>query len=129
MTGPRHVLVVDDDLDSRTLLQLALSFLGYAVTSATNGQEALVAARQHRPDVILLDLAMPVMDGFAFRSEQLRDPALATIPVICVSGQHDAALAAHRLHIPVCIAKPFDIDDVMARVVGTIGSSHSDPSA
>ena len=80
------VLVVDDDLDSRTLLEMALAEEGYAVLVAANGAEALTVARQSHPIVILLDLAMPVMDGFAFRAAQLRDPQLAGIPVICVSG-------------------------------------------
>ncbi len=110
------VLVVDDDPDSRTLLELALAFAGYGVRTATNGAEALVAARRDPPGVILLDLAMPVMDGFAFRAEQLRDPALAQIPVICVSGRHDAQQAAERLKVAACVGKPFDLDRLIAQV-------------
>jgi len=79
------VLVVDDDADSRALLELALSFEGYAVVSAPDGRAALKSAKRHHPAVILLDLAMPVMDGFGFRAAQLRDPSIAVIPVICVS--------------------------------------------
>lgn len=110
------VLVVDDDPDSRTLLELALSYAGYSVRTAANGLEALTAARRELPHVILLDLAMPLMDGFAFRDAQLRDPALAPIPVICVSGRHDAAQAARRLRLAACIGKPFDLERLIAHV-------------
>jgi CheY-like chemotaxis protein len=110
------VLVVDDDLDSRALLEVALMASGYAVATAANGLDALKAARHHAPSLILLDLAMPVMDGFAFRTEQLRDAALARIPVICVSGRHDAARASQQLNAVACIPKPFDLDVVLDRV-------------
>ena len=116
MATTREVLVVDDDPDSRTLLTLALCGAGYDVATAQNGEEALRAARNHRPDVILLDLAMPVMDGFAFRAAQLQDPELARIPVLCVSGRHDAAEAARDLGLDACLEKPFCLDDVVLRV-------------
>jgi DNA-binding response OmpR family regulator len=59
---------------------------------------------------------MPVMDGFAFRAEQLRDTELADIPVICVSGRHDAARVSTLMRVAACIPKPFDLDDVISRV-------------
>jgi len=127
MAGCSPVLVVDDDLDSRLLLELALSLKGYSVVSALNGADALVLARRFHPDVILLDLAMPIMDGTAFRAEQLRDPELA-IPVICVSGQYDAKQVADDLKCAGCIAKPFDIRDVLAQVARFIDSSASPPA-
>jgi two-component system alkaline phosphatase synthesis response regulator PhoP len=110
------VLVVDDDVDSRALLELALIASGYAVTTAVNGLEALREARRQLPKLILLDLAMPVMDGFTFRTEQLRDEALKSIPVICVSGRHDAVPVSLRMHAAGCIPKPFDLDLVISRV-------------
>lgn len=109
------VLVVDDDLDSRMLLELALSTSGYAVATAENGLDALHAARRRLPRLILLDLAMPVMDGISFRKEQLRDDAIASIPVICVSGRHDAAAISNQMRVD-CIPKPFDLDVVIDRV-------------
>ena len=116
MNNEPLVLVVDDDMDSRALLELALLESGYAVDTAVNGLEALQVARRRRPRVILLDLAMPVMDGFTFRHEQLRDDALKGIPVICVSGRHDALPAARQMRIAGCIPKPFDLDVVITSV-------------
>ena len=128
MAGRSPVLVVDDDLDSRLLLEFALSLKGYPVVSALNGAEALVLARRFHPEVILLDLAMPIMDGTAFRAEQLRDPELANIPVICVSGQYEAKQVADDLKCAGCIAKPFDIRDVVAHVARFIDISASPPA-
>ena len=110
------VLVIDDDSDARTLLELALSVEGFAVRCAVNGADALRVARRWRPDVILLDLAMPVMDGYAFRAAQLLDPILAAIPVICVSGRHDAEQAARELQLAGCVPKPFALGELIRRV-------------
>ena len=117
------VLVIDDDADSRELLGIILEAEGYAVVYATNGAEALAVGRHHRPDVILLDMAMPVMDGFAFRAEQRRDPALGRIPVICVSGRHDADQIACDLDLSGCLSKPFSLAEVVMRVGIIAGTS------
>jgi DNA-binding response OmpR family regulator len=88
----------------------------YVVAWAVKGVDALDVGRGRRARVILLDLAMPVMDGFEFWGRQLRDCSLALIPVICVSGRHDAAVASSQLRVAACIPKPFDLDDVLTRV-------------
>ena len=74
------VLIVEDDPDSRNMLAALLGLHGYRSVVASNGLEALEAARKERPGVILLDLMMPVMDGQAFRREQLNDSTLASVP-------------------------------------------------
>jgi DNA-binding response OmpR family regulator len=123
------VLVVDDDSDARVLLELALAAEGLTVTSAVNGADALRVARRSRPDVILLDLAMPIMDGFAFRAAQLVDPQLAGIPVICVSGRHDVEEAVRRLKMAACVPKPFCLTEVIQRVHDVLSGSFSPPDA
>src|SRR5215216_2831195 len=123
-----NVLVVDDDPDARTLLDMALGAKGHVVFAAENGAEALRIARESRPDIILLDLAMPVMDGFAFRAAQLLDPELAAIPVICVSGRHDSIQVARTLLLADCVEKPFGLDDVIHRVE-RLASSSPGPAA
>lgn len=122
MPSNAPVLVVDDDLDSRTLLEIALSAAGYTVVSATNGAEALTVARRFHPAVILLDLMMPIMDGYAFRAAQLRESELAAIPVICVSGRHDAQAAARELRTADCVVKPFALDTIVERVNALVHS-------
>ena len=84
---PATVLVVDDDRDLTRLMAKFLKLEGFAAAEAGNGQEALTYLRGGGDaNVILLDLRMPVMDGWAFRSEQRKDPALAAIPVVVLSG-------------------------------------------
>jgi DNA-binding response OmpR family regulator len=110
------VLVVDDDKSSRALLELALSTEGYEVRSAANGAAGLDGARRLHPDVILLDLAMPIMDGFAFRAAQLSDPSIAGIPVICISGRKDTDEAVRELHLAGVVGKPFHLDQIVDQV-------------
>ena len=84
---PVSVLLVEDDLPIRDSLGEALAEEGFDVSTAGNGAEALERLRSgRRPSVIVLDLMMPVMDGWDFRQEQLGDPALRDIPVVIVSA-------------------------------------------
>jgi len=85
--SPELILVVDDDASIRTAMRELLETEGYDVTEAANGLAALGKLRAGlRPAVILLDLMMPVMDGWDLRTEQLRDPELAGIPVLIVTA-------------------------------------------
>ena len=81
------VLLVDDDSGVRRTLARFLGRDGISVVEADNGQQALTYLKEGGPaSVIVLDLRMPVMDGFAFRAEQRREPLLANIPVVILSG-------------------------------------------
>src|SRR5437762_11749160 len=85
--GATTVLAVEDDFDLRDALVPILEYEGHRVVSAANGQEALERLQtMPPPSLILLDLMMPVMDGEEFRARQLRDPTLASIPVVVVSA-------------------------------------------
>ncbi len=86
--SPGAILIVDDDNDVRSALSEMLEEEGFAVEGAHNGREALARLRAGgaHPAVILLDLMMPGMDGWDFRSEQMRDPKLAGVPVVIVSA-------------------------------------------
>lgn len=120
----RHgVLLVEDDADTRDALLALLEGSGYEVTVADNGRRALAALRMGlRPCVILLDLAMPVMDGFAFRRSQLDDPDLAAIPVLVVSGGGWAnETDARRLGMATFFRKPMDVDAFFAAVAESCG--------
>src|SRR5437762_2793351 len=83
----RTVMIVEDDLDIRDALTQILEFEGYHVVSAENGQQALTQLQHgEHPGLILLDLMMPVMDGWQFRLEQQKDAKLSDIPVVIISA-------------------------------------------
>jgi CheY-like chemotaxis protein len=82
----RTILVIEENLDTREAIAAFLEGEGYHVVAAANGREALVQLRTSQIFcVVLLDLGMPVMDGWEFRAEQLQEPAMASIPVVLVS--------------------------------------------
>jgi CheY-like chemotaxis protein len=112
----KRILVVDDDRDLRDLLAAVLSSAGYDVLTAENGAAALSVLRTVLPDLIILDLMMPVMNGWQFREAQTALPDYARIPVICLSGHHAARHQATALGINACVVKPFEIDDLFAVV-------------
>lgn len=86
-SNPPYVLIVDDDRDIREVLGELLADEGFAVEASWNGQTALSRLREgFRPDVILLDIMMPAMDGLTFRGLQRQDPELAKIPVLGVTA-------------------------------------------
>jgi CheY-like chemotaxis protein len=112
MAGGREcsgVLVVDDDADIRDSLREVLEDEGYSVVCLSNGREALDYLKKTAPHpcVILLDLMMPVMDGWQFRREQKQDPAIADIPlvVITATGKRPVLIDAAEL-----VMKPLDLN-------------------
>ena len=107
------VLIVEDDPDSRNMLAALLGLHGYRSVVASNGLEALEAARKERPGVILLDLMMPVMDGQAFRREQLNNSTLASVPVIVLSAHARTPELAEALGAAAYLLKPFDLDQLL----------------
>lgn len=109
----KHVLVVDDEPDLRTIVGQVLREVGYVVASAANGAEALEQLRQHRPDAVVLDLSMPLMDGLSFLRVCRADAAYAALPVaVCTTEVVDGPLLA-TLGVRAYIPKPFDIDELV----------------
>jgi two-component system alkaline phosphatase synthesis response regulator PhoP len=90
MSGSATVLVVDDDLEWIEVMREILDEEGHVVLTAKNGIEALAVARKERPDLILLDLEMPEMDGRTFLAELRRDEELRDVQVVVLSGAEDA---------------------------------------
>ncbi len=113
------VLVVDDEPQVRGFLALVLEDEGYRVETATNGREALAKARDHAPDVILLDLAMPVLDGAGFLRECRADPAFGAVPVLLMSAG-DMPVHAEALGAQGLLVKPFDFDAALAMLAGVL---------
>jgi CheY-like chemotaxis protein len=109
-------LVVEDDTDIRESLLELLQIEGYGVVGAANGKEALEQLRRRPAAVILLDLMMPVMDGYQFRSEQLRDPELSGIPVVLVSAGGRCEQAAAEMGVLGCVKKPLDVPTLLRMI-------------
>ena len=117
--GQRALCVVDDDADIREVLSDVLTFEGYEVIVADDGQSALeLLSARTNSCLILLDLMMPRMNGWEFRRRQLADPALASIPVVLLTGAGagTAAKAIDELRVEVTIEKPFDLEALLAKV-------------
>ena len=114
------VLIVEDDTDVREFMDVLLSTHGFETMTAANGREALERMRARRPCLVLLDLMMPVMDGWQFRAEQLREPAIADVPVVCVTAVAEASERIAGLQAP-CLRKPVEFQallDVVQSVCG-----------
>lgn len=111
------VLVVEDDSAIRDALRELLEHEGYEVLWAANGLEALARLRGGQsPRLILLDLGMPVMDGWEFRHAQRRDPAIAPIPVVVISAEHGLESKIRSLEPDGFLPKPFQLDALLATV-------------
>jgi DNA-binding response OmpR family regulator len=114
----KKILVVDDDPEVRELLGFNLKKAGFAIGTAANGVEALKKACSVSPDLILLDLMMPELDGFAVCEILRRDPATSAIPILivtAVSGQL-ARLTGLESGATDYMTKPFSPKDLVARV-------------
>jgi CheY-like chemotaxis protein len=114
----RTLLVIEDDGDNRHVLCEVLSEEGYQVVGTANGVEAL-AWLAHAPancDLILLDLMMPELNGWDFRTRQLIDPVLAGIPVVVLSADRDVEAHARTMSAAGFLPKPVDIEALLATV-------------
>lgn len=109
----KSILLVEDSPVVSGAMKMVLEWEGYQVACAANGREALDHLRNAaRPSVILLDLNMPVMNGWEFREELKHDPELASIPVVAVSGTENAG----GLEAAGCIRKPFEPGELLKAV-------------
>jgi two-component system, OmpR family, response regulator len=124
----RTVLYVDDDPDIREIVEMALSLIGnLAVSTCASGEQALKVIPALKPDLVLLDVMMPAMDGPTVLGRMRADPALATVPVIFVTAKAMPREIAHfrELGAAGVIAKPFDSMDFGKQVLAVWeGISH-----
>jgi CheY-like chemotaxis protein len=125
VTDSRHILLVEDDFAIREAVTEVLTDAGFLVTCAANGQEALswLGAVSWQPGVILLDLMMPVMDGWEFRTAQRGDPRYSDIPVVVLSADAESTTSLARLDPSAYLPKPFELDRLLD-VVGQYCARH-----
>jgi DNA-binding response OmpR family regulator len=116
----KKVLVVDDEADILHFLELVLAERGYEVLTAPGGQQALAHARTHVPDLVLLDIMMPQMDGWEVLRLLRIDPRTAAIPVAMISARTDAKDRVQGLQEGAIdyICKPFSLEELLAKVDG-----------
>lgn len=114
----KEILIVEDTLESLALLNDLMVSAGYSTRQAQDGEMALFSLRNKKPDLILLDVRMPVMDGFEVCRELKKDPDTADIPVIFLSALQDkeARIQGLKLGAVDYIGKPYDPDEVLLRV-------------
>lgn len=110
--GLRRVLVVDDDEGIRELVVTALAEEGYAVRSASDGEEALAVLDQYDPQLILLDMRMPVMDGWQFAKSYRERPGHHAPIVICTAAL-DVRRDANEIGADGFLGKPFQLDELL----------------
>jgi CheY-like chemotaxis protein len=108
-----RVLAVEDDQTIRDLLIELLSGEGFDIQCAANGLEALAILGGWLPDVIILDLMMPVMDAETFREHQLKMQRASNVPIVVLSALNDVQDRAKALGATGVIAKPFDLDSLV----------------
>jgi CheY-like chemotaxis protein len=111
----KRILIVEDDAAIRDALTLLLNDEGYAVVGVPNGLEALRHLKENAPpDLILLDLSMPVMDGWQFSKEQQQDPLLKGVPVVLLSANGNVQQRATMLGAVSFLQKPVELEELLA---------------
>jgi len=112
------ILLVDDDVDLVKVMSGALESKAYEVIVAYNGQEGIEKARKEKPDLVILDVLMPVADGFTFADQFRKDPSLAKIPVLAVTSFSESLGQPFPFDVTEYILKPIKPRDLVAKVEG-----------
>jgi len=123
----RKVLLVEDNDDNRTLFGIILRYHGFEVLEAADGETAVSIAREHRPDIILMDLGLPGIDGLEATLRLKSDPHTAAIPVLAVTAYHSAELDARAAGCDGFLTKPCPPDRVIHEVRRYLGRPELEP--
>lgn len=108
---------MDDDESNRTVVAELLRDDGHAVTEAANGQEALERLAEKPPDAIILDLMMPIVDGFTFLIQRRKLPDCGNIPVLVLTGVHKPSELVGALGVRAVVSKPFEAGQLLDQLV------------
>ena len=114
-----HVLVIEDDPAIADMLMLVLQVEGFSVVVASDGERGLGLARERRPDVIVLDVMMPVVDGWAVAEDLRHDPVLVDVPIVFCTSKADAdsTWRGWQLGAASYVTKPFDNDELIGELL------------
>jgi CheY-like chemotaxis protein len=115
-SGAATILVAEDHLDSRDAMRALLEAFGYRVLEAVNGRQAVDVALECRPDLILMDIMMPELDGFEATRELRRHGSMACTPIIAVTAMEGAQSLAMQAGASDFVRKPVDIRGLVAKV-------------
>jgi CheY-like chemotaxis protein len=118
MGSGKKILIVEDHRDSREALRALFEAFGFQVTEAANGREAVEAAHRDRPNLILMDIMMPELDGFDAARLIRRTPGFELIPIIAVTAMEDAHELALQAGMSDYVRKPVDIRGLLNKVSG-----------
>ena len=131
MTTKKTILVVDDEDDILSFLELVLQEKGYEVVTAGGGQEAITRAQMAKPDLVLLDIMMPQMDGWEVLKLLRVDDDTAKVPVAMLSARTDAQDRVQGLQEGAVdyIFKPFSLQDLLNKIESIFGQPETSPSA
>ena len=123
----RHILIVEDSLDLQILLANLFQSEGYTLTQAYNGKQALdlLQSMPELPGVILLDIMMPVMDAFAFREQQCKDPKLLHIPIVVMTADNEPQSKAMKLGAEFFFKKPIRNINELIRITNNLVDKNS----
>jgi two-component system, OmpR family, response regulator VicR len=122
--SPKKILCIDDEQEMIDLMRLILSGHGFEILGAVSGKEGLAIIRKDHPDLILLDLMMPEMDGWEIYQQMKADETIKDIPVIIVTAKAqsiDKVLGLHIAKVDDYIAKPFSPQDLLTSVENVLG--------
>jgi CheY-like chemotaxis protein len=119
----KRVLIVEDDNDTRMIWQTVLEFHGYSVIGAQDGPEGVKLAQQHAPDLIVMNLSMPKLDGLSATTLLRQDPRTAAIPIIACTGyvREDGADQAEDAGVNAYLEKPCEPSRIVEEVERFIG--------
>lgn len=122
---PSHILIIDDEIQMRRLLRVSLEANGYCISEAATGQEGIVQAAQCRPDLVLLDLGLPDMDGRVVL-QRLREWSRVPVIILSVRDREDDKIAALDHGADDYVTKPFSTGELLARL--RVALRHSQPA-
>lgn len=127
---PRTVLVIDDEPEMLRLLDYNLTRAGYAVLTARDGDSGLAAARRHAPDLIILDVMMPGLDGLEVCKRLRQDPAMASRPVLMLTARAEESDRVLGLELGAddYVVKPFGMRELLARVKALLRRAEGPPA-